>query len=530
MLTSDASVLEAEFDACIVGAGPAGIACALDLAPRFKVLLLEAGGERPIPGKPDLLAAEILRPEHHDPTSVVAAHALGGSSHWWGGRCVPLDPADFAYWPISYEEIRPWYTRAAEFLGARCVHESPAPGAFARLSDFDATSDETWCRQINMSVRWRAALRAHDGPTVLLGARVAGLDVAERRVEGVRVRIGGDERTVRAKRFILSCGGLGGLKLLLLAQREALHLFGGPDGPLGRGYMGHLAGAVADIELDSSNCVAAFSTRGIGGNVRARRRVRPREDAIARAGIRNIAFWFENAPKENPEHGSPAASAKYLAARTPSVLAGRGGDKVPLGPHIDNIVRAPFSAAIGLAHAGYQQAVTRITGHMPHPPLRLPSSKNRWRLDYHAEQASDPENRVSLSTTRKDSTGLPALRIDFGFSDRDTESVLRAHEMLDADLRRTGAGRLHLAGSREKCLDVIKRCARDGYHQLGGAVMSADPARGVVDVNCRAHDLENLWVVSGSVFPSGGQANPTLTIAALARRLAGHLTDSSAAA
>ena len=526
MLTFDAGVLDTEFDACVVGAGPAGIACALDLSARgLKVLLLEAGREKPVPGNPDLLAAELTHPEHHDPTDIVAAHALGGSSHWWGGRAVPFDPADFAHWPLEYEHMLLWYARAAEFLGAAAVHETPAPGAFANLSDFDATRDETWCPQINMGIRWRAALRRDDGPTVLLVARVVGLEHKAGRIESVRVRLGGEERRARAKRFILTCGGLGGLKLLLLAQRETPSLFGGPDGPLGRGYTGHLTGAVADIALANRADVAAFSTRGVEHGVRARRRIRPRDETLAREDILNIAFWLENASNDNAAHGSAIASAKYVAARALRGLSGRPGDNAHLKPHLDNIARAPISAGLGVARAGYLLAMTRLTGELPRPPLTVPSGKGMWRLDYHAEQASDPANRVSLSSTRTDSTGLPALRIDFRFSDRDITSVLRAHELLDADLQRAGAGRLHMRGDREACLGTIKAYARDGYHQLGGAVMNPDPARGVVDTACRAHGLENLWIVSGSVFPSGSQANPTLTIVALSRRLASHLTE-----
>ena len=525
MLTFDAGVLDAEFDACVVGAGPAGIACALDLNARgLKVLLLEAGREKPVPGNPDLLAADLSHPEHHDPTDLVAAHALGGSSHWWGGRSAPFDSADFAHWPLAYADMLPWYARAAEFLGARCVHETPAPGAFANLQDFDATRDETWGPQINMSIRWRSALNASAGPTVLLCARVLGLNCADGRIEGLRVCIGDEVRTARAKRFILTCGGLGGLKLLLLAQRDAPALFGGEGGPLGRGYMGHLAGAIADIELSHPGDVDAFSTRDVDGGVRARRRIRPRDQTVSRERILNIAFWLENASNKNAKHGSSVASAKYVAARMLRALSGRSGENAPLGPHFGNIARAPLSAGLGLAHVGYLLTMTRLTGHLPRPPLTVPSGKDRWRLDYHAEQAGDPANRILLSTTRVDSVGLPALKIDFGFSDSDLDSVLRAHDLLDADLQRAGAGRLHLRRTRTECLHTIKANARDGYHQLGGAVMHGDPTRGVVDTTCRVHGLENLWVVSGSVFPSGGQASPTLTIVALSRRLAAHLS------
>jgi choline dehydrogenase-like flavoprotein len=523
VLTHDAGVLDTDFDACVVGAGPAGIACALDLHARgLKVLLLEAGGERPVPGNPDLLAAERSHPEHHDPTDIVAAHALGGSSHWWGGRSVPFDPIDFTTWPIRYEDMLPWYARGAEFLGAEAVRETPPPGAFANLSDFDATRDETWGPQTNMSIRWGAALRASDGPVVLLGARVVGLDVEGARIKALRVRVGGEARAARAKRFVLTCGGLGTVKLLLLAQRETPELFGGPTGVLGRGYMGHMTGTIGDIELAHPSDVSAFSTRSAGA-IRARRRMRPRAETVAREKLVNIAFWLENASNDNAEHGSSVASAKYVAARMLRTLARRSGDNASLRPHFDNIARAPVTAGFGVARAGYLLAMTKLTGQLPRPALTVPAGKGTWRLDYHAEQKPDPQNRISLSETQIDSAGLPALKIDFRFSDADIEPVFRAHELLDADLQRAGAGRLRLRGDREASLHTIKAYARDGYHQMGGAVMNEDPARGVVDVSCRAHGIDNLWVAAGAVFPSGSQANPTLTIVALSRRLAAHL-------
>jgi choline dehydrogenase-like flavoprotein len=58
---------------------------------------------------------------------------------------------------------------------------------------------------------------------------------------------------------------------------------------------------------------------------------------------------------------------------------------------------------------------------------------------------------------------------------------------------------------------------------MGTTRMSADPRAGVVDADCRTHDLDNCWIASSSVFPTGGAMNPTLTIAALALRVADHV-------
>lgn len=58
---------------------------------------------------------------------------------------------------------------------------------------------------------------------------------------------------------------------------------------------------------------------------------------------------------------------------------------------------------------------------------------------------------------------------------------------------------------------------------MGTTRMHASPKHGVVDANCRVHGVNNLFVVGSSVFPTAGSANPTLTILALAIRLADHI-------
>lgn len=513
------SALDSEFDVCVVGAGPAGLACAFDLHDRgLKVALLEAGGARPIPGEPDIRAAEIAHPEFHDPVDIVAASALGGSTHWWGGRSIPFDPVDFRFWPISYEHMLPWWDKAAEFLGSKSVSESAPPPAFTKLKTFDALRDECWGPELNMGRRWRARIAAADGPAIVTNARVTGLDYDNGRITAVRV---GAQR-VRAKHVVLTSGGLGSLKLLLLLQREHPHLF---NDTLGRCYMGHLTGTIALIAPRDPADVAAFTARPIGDNIYARRRLRPTPQTIAAENIVNIAFWFENGAAANPEHGDATASARYLATRLMKFGRGEGA----LGPHIANVMRAPLSAIAGLTSAAYLLAAARLTGRHPRQTKLTPAAAGAWRLDYHAEQPPHANNRVSLCESL-DSAGLPKLKIDFRMHEQEIEAVVRAHELLDADLRQAGAGELVFAGDRETCIARVRAAARDGYHQLGGAVMSADPAHGVVYTDLRVHSIENLHIAAGSVFPSGGQANPTLTIVALARRLADTLARSQSAA
>ncbi|MDZ4691582.1 FAD-dependent oxidoreductase [Terricaulis sp.] len=505
------SALDSEFDVCVVGAGPAGLACAFDLHDAgLKVALLEAGGANPIPGEPDVRAAEIAHPEFHDPVDIVAASALGGSTHWWGGRSVPFDPIDFRHWPLSYDELLPWWDKAADFLGSKSVSESAPPPAFAKLENFDALRDECWGPELNMGRRWRQRIAAADGPAIFTNARVTGIARDGARVTGVRL----GDRTLRAKKVILTSGGLGTLKLLLLMQRETPGVF---SDALGRGYMGHLTGSISLLAPSDRADVQAFTPRDIGGQIYARRRMRPTPQTITNEHIVNIAFWFENGGANNPEHGDATASARYLATRMMRFGRGEGA----LGPHVANVMRAPLSAASGLATAAYLLAAARLTGRHPRHTRLTPAAANAWRLDYHAEQPPHADNRISLADTL-DSAGLPKLKIDFRMQDEEIEAVVRAHELLGADLQHANAGKLIFAGDHAERIASVRAAARDGYHQLGGAAMGNDAAN-IVDTNLAVRNVENLYIAAGSVFPSGGQANPTLTIVALARRLAAHI-------
>ena len=67
--------------------------------------------------------------------------------------------------------------------------------------------------------------------------------------------------------------------------------------------------------------------------------------------------------------------------------------------------------------------------------------------------------------------------------------------------------------------------AMSSHHNMGTTRMNENPRLGVVDPNCKVHGISNLFMAGGSVFPTGGFANPTLTLIALAIRLADHLKD-----
>jgi len=141
-------------------------------------------------------------------------------------------------------------------------------------------------------------------------------------------------------------------------------------------------------------------------------------------------------------------------------------------------------------------------------------------LNNYVEQIPNPESRVTLSD-EKDALGLRRVRLKWQLSDLDKYGIRRAHELLALEVGRSGFGRLRFELPEHE--EEILHGAGGGNHHLGTTRMSEDPKTGVVDADCRLYGLHNFYVAGSSVFPTGGSANPTLTIVALSLKLADHL-------
>jgi choline dehydrogenase-like flavoprotein len=139
-------------------------------------------------------------------------------------------------------------------------------------------------------------------------------------------------------------------------------------------------------------------------------------------------------------------------------------------------------------------------------------------LRVQAEQAPNPDSRVTLDDKR-DPFGLPRARLDWRVTEFDSWSIRRVQELLDEGLRAAGLGRVEHKLGDEKAASLFL----GSFHHMGTTRMHEDHKRGVVDANCQVHGVSNLFVAGSSVFPTTGYANPTLTIVALALRLAEHL-------
>jgi hypothetical protein len=315
--------------------------------------------------------------------------------------------------------------------------------------------------------------------------------------------------------------------LLLATQRRWPQHFGGEYGALGRYYTGHLSGWISSIIFREKTDADHFDDRVLGDTGIVRRRLSIDSAKQCSEQLLNIVFWPGNWSFYDPAHENGTLSAAFLALAVPLVGQLLSPDRrVPLGPkprrygaHFRNALREPVSTARGATRAAVNRVVSRpaIEGLAKQIGLRTCS------LHYHAESAPNPESRVTLDE-KIDRLGLPRLKINLLFSDADAQSIVRAHDVLDHALRSAGKAHLEYWDPPEERLKKVLEQARDGYHQMGTTRMGVDPKKSVVDCDCRAHGIENLFVASSSVFPTAGHAHPTLLAAALAVRLAKHLT------
>lgn len=478
-----------ETDLAIVGGGPAGISLALALSGTpIRVLLLESGGTGFEPETQSLYAGS-EKGVPYIPLDSTRLRYLGGSSNHWGGWCRPLDPVDFesrawfahSGWPFPRSAIEPYFTRAQALVEAGpFVYDNEhawtsalgAPlalgpgGLYTTFFQFSKQRDSIL--PTHFGERYAGELKRIDTLTTVLHANVTALGLSHdaARLDRLEVAtLSGNRFTVKPKIAVVAAGGIETPRLLLASNDVMATGVGNSHDLVGRFFADHpIPGRTATLVVFNG-------------------RMAPYYQLIQSANGTNIRAAFAPSDAFRRVHGV----AGSLATVEGEVQLDETGQ-----------------AALGATAGAFGIDAT---------------SMRAFTLGCGMELAPDPDRRLTL-TEKKDSLGMPRLKLDMRISDDDFAYYRNTLKELGRQLlvARTGMIRL-LHTSRAEWLSTMDW----GNHHMGTARMHDDPRKGVVNADSKVHGIGNLYVAGSAVFPTYGASNPTLNLIALVLRLADHL-------
>jgi choline dehydrogenase-like flavoprotein len=498
-----------ETDVCIVGAGAAGITLAKEfIGQPFRVCLLESGGFEFEEKTQDLYSGENVG--FPIPLNIMRLRYFGGSTSHWGNYCSPLDEMDFeardwiphSGWPFKKSQLDSYYERAqnlcrlgpfaynCEFWQTKTSPLLPFASNRVVTSIFQMREPAT-----RFGTVYRKEILEAPNITTFLYANLLNIDtdVTARTVTRLSVScLQGNKFVIAGKLFVLATGAIENARLLLLSNDISRVGLGNQNDLVGRFFMSHALCEPA-LFLPSDPLIPA--TLYVNS--------KPPVDKLKVTG--HLTLSHETQRQHKLLNFNAVLFPVYMAQTglmSLKRLAKREFDT--LAKELRNIV----ADIDGVATAAYWKLLKGVI------PVRA------FSLTCAIEQSPNPASRVTLSSER-DALGKQRVRLNWQLRPVDKRSLRRSLEIVGAELGRAGLGRLKidLKESDESWPEVI----RDAGHHMGTTRMHLDPKQGVVDENCRVHGMSNLFLAGSSVFPTSGHANPTLTIVALALRLAAYV-------
>ncbi|PSN10804.1 GMC family oxidoreductase [filamentous cyanobacterium CCT1] len=539
-------------DFCVIGSGPGGIAITRELAGTGKnVCLLESGGvEREIDVQ-DLSAGESIG----DPLLSLRDtrnRQFGGNSNIWsiktgrlesnqwniGVRYVPLSDIDFQVrdwipdsgWPIVGEELIPYYKQAQkvahsgpfEYRTEFWANQDIVPYEFEENAPFTSRVYQFGPAKV-FHQNYFEELKITANVEVYLHATAIELVQEPEHSRVCRVHVSNLAQktfSVEAKIFILATGGIETARLLLASNSHQPAGIGNSHDLVGRYFMEHPLVDIGRLYPSSAQVyrkTAFYDLRCVKGHpVMGHFVLTP--EAMAKYYLPNGAVVIF--PRPSIRQTEAVLSLKtlfeqgHLKHPVPKQWASIAQHLLKIGKGLDYIAHAIYlakkydqSLMHGFGRGGWSQH------------LHLCERFRSFEVLLVSEQVPIFSNRVQLSKER-DVLGMPRAALHWQWGQQSIESTAKIQHLFAQTVEQHGLGQM--VPKLREGQPFLNGPAGIAHH-IGTTRMSAHPSRGVVDENCRVHSTQNLYVASSAVFPTGGYANPTLTILALSLRLASHL-------
>jgi choline dehydrogenase-like flavoprotein len=508
------------YDVIIVGTGAGGGTLASVLAPSGKrILLLERGDflrrekENWDPAPVFIDGRYISREAWYDadgkPFQPQVHYFVGGATKMYGAALYRLRPEDFGEiqhadgrspaWPLTYDDFEPWYTKAEWLYQVRGVHgEDPTEGHWSKQYPWPPVSHEPRIEQLAASLRDGGYRPFHAPCGVLLNEanRPASTCIRCNTCDGFPCLVHAkSDAEVIAVRPVLDRENV---TLLVNAEVERLE-----TDPGGRSVTGVVVSRDGQREVYAADVVAVCA----GAANSARILLRSASDRHP-AGLANGSgqlgrnYMFHNSKAVVALDKEPNETVFQKTLGLNDFYFARSGQQWPLG-NIQMVGKSNWAAM-----KGEEPKLTLLAPHWSLEEVAL-HAVDFWLT---TEDVPKPDNRVTVD---RDGNVHLAYRQT---NDAEADGL---YEELKKILNHVGMAAHHVLDKNfYASMDIP---VAGVAHQAGTCVFGTDPASSVLDVNCKAHELDNLYVVDSSFFPSIGAVNPALTVMANAIRVGEHV-------
>jgi choline dehydrogenase-like flavoprotein len=516
-------------DIAIIGGGAAGISMALNFVNGpLKVVVLESGGLTYESKTQSLYRGQIVG-LRYEPLDLCRVRMFGGSTdkRGWAGWCKVFSELDFEHrdwvphsgWPISKRDLEPYYKEALKTVALptnleELAHTEARGPDCIPLSDSDCVNDPVPLSTApHLSDAWLEMLKGSQYVRVILHANVTRIDTDEtgRVATGVQFATLDRRMFSIAPRFtVIAAGGIESARLLLCSDQTAKSGLGNASGWVARCFMDHPRyawGQITSIK-DPSVLLRYNPTHGVG----------QRRLGVPPPGSSPL-FGFGIALSEAAQRRE-----QVLASRTWIVPVSAQGERAG-GRELREVV---LWATRGRIPSDIVLRGRKILGDIPNAVAAaiahlqsVAGKTTRWQFLTIVEPEPNPNSRVMLGDDR-DQFGLRRVILDWQLTPLVERSLRVAQKLIVNDLQSLGV-ECFVEGPGGPEANQKFEEPRWVWHHMGTTRMSADPREGVVDGNCKVHGMDNLYVAGSSVFPTCSTDMPTLTLIALAHRLADHL-------
>jgi choline dehydrogenase-like flavoprotein len=505
-------------DLCIIGSGAVGITIAREfLDSHISVIVLESGGYKWEPPTQGLYESEVVGLPHNG-THSGRARMFGGTTALWPGQTLPMDELDFekrpwveeSGWPIRRADVEPFYRRAE-----RILHLDPIDYAARQweASQFPAFDSSLLCARMsqfspkpNFGVTYRRQLHAARNVQVVLHANAVKLIVnpVADSVRAVAIKsLSGKQGQVKARLYVLCCGGIETPRLLLVSDDVEKHGLGNRYDLVGRYFQDHVLSRPARMILNRPEHGLPFLRPFYRNGVSYSPRVVLSPAVQRKRETLHVCMGFP--PRQMASEESPVEAARRVYRRIFKAYKATG-----LRKDLRLMVAGPREVASAMKRRF-------VKGE--------PAAKRDGDVCVELQGECEPNWSSQITLSRNiDSIGVRRVKVDWRLTPLVRHTAIVAVETVDAEFRRLGLGHVDLESLELTRPDTPwSNYFSDMYHHIGTCRMSSDPSKGVVNPDCRMHSVDNLFVGGSAVFPIGGYANSTFTIIALAVRLADHL-------